>query len=119
MAQLIWAITCIVVILGLAYWVTRYIAQRGRGGGLERVRKEGDLSVLSRMTLGKDQQLAVVKVADHYYLLGVTSSQITMLAELPPEEAASWQTDHDTPPADPLSSFGKTLKTVLQQKIQR
>jgi flagellar protein FliO/FliZ len=117
--SLLWVIVCVVLILGLAYWVTRFVALRGSNGGYGKVRNTGDLVVLARLMLGKDQQLAVVKVGDHCYLLGVTATQITLLAELTPEEAASWQDKHDAPSAEGPPDFGKLLKNALQQKGRR
>jgi flagellar protein FliO/FliZ len=117
--SLLWVVICVVVILALAYWVTKYVALHGRVGVQNKAGNGGELVLLSRLALGKDQQLAVVKAGEHCYLLGVTATQITLLSELTPEEAASWQIDHDAPPAQVSLDFGKLLKGVLQQPERR
>lgn len=68
-----------------AYYVTKLVGTRmissQRMGNLQK------LSLVYRLPLGRDQHLAVVKVASRYLLLGCTSSSITMLIELTEEES--------------------------------
>jgi flagellar biogenesis protein FliO len=117
--SLLWVVICVVVILALAYWVTKYVALHGRTGVCDKAGNGGELVLLSRLVLGKDQQLAVVKAGERCYLLAVTATQITLLTELTPEEAASWQSAHDAPPAQTPRDFGNLLKGVLQQTGRR
>jgi flagellar protein FliO/FliZ len=114
--SLLWVIVCVVIILGLAYWVTRYVAQHGMNGPGIKAGSGGELAVLARQTLGRDQCLAVVKAGNRCYLLGVTASQITLLSELSPEEAASWQAAQAAPTTDLAFDFSKTLKSALRRK---
>jgi flagellar biogenesis protein FliO len=116
--SLLWVVICVVVILALAYWVTKYVALHGRTGVCDKAGNGGELVLLFRLVLGKDQQLAVVKAGERCYLLAVTATQITLLTEFTPEEAASWQ-NRDVPPAEGTLDFGKLLKNVLQQKGRR
>jgi flagellar biogenesis protein FliO len=89
---------------------------RTRGGG----KGAEYLTVLSRLSLGKDQQLAMVQAGDRYFLIGVTAGQMTTLAEFTQQEAERWQSQqagqpgNETPP-----SFGQALRTVIQQKVRR
>jgi flagellar protein FliO/FliZ len=117
--SLLWVIVCVLVILGLAYWVTKYVAIHGSPGAHTDGRSTGDLTVLSRLMLGKDQQLVVVKAGDRYFLLGVTAAQITMLAEFTPQEAANWQLTHEPSATEAAPNFGKVLKNILRQNDRR
>jgi flagellar protein FliO/FliZ len=116
--QLLWTILCVVVIIGLAYWVTKHLAANGKLYGFGNSRGE-NLTVLARLTLGKDQQLLVVQAGSRYFLLGVTAAQLTTLAEFTQQEAEVWQTEHDQPPGGETPSFGKTLFDQLRQKRWR
>ena len=113
--SLIWLLVCVLVIIVLAYLFTRYVAGRGGtlgvSGGTERFR------VLSRLSLGREQSAVLVRAGEKYLLLGVTSSQITVLKELTPEEAEAVYALPPDQPAPP--SFGEALRTVLKQKKPR
>ena len=119
-ASLLWALLCIVVILGLAYWFTKYVVGRGGAQLLRPGRNAGNLKVLSQLSVGKDQHLAVVQAGERFFLIGTTPSQITLLTEFTQEEAQSWQTQ---PPAaaegQQLPTFGEALRQVLNQRKQR
>jgi flagellar protein FliO/FliZ len=120
MQPLVWTLVCVVVILGLAWWVTKYVVAGGKSGCRRTGKGTEHLTVLSRLTLGKEQQLVMVRAGDRYFLIGVTAGQMTTLAEFTQQEAESWrsqqteQTGNQTPP-----SFGEALRTVIQQKVRR
>ena len=106
----------VAVVLVLAYGCTRLLA--GRGGLLSRgVSLSGNLRVLERLALGREQSVAVVQVGDRRLLLGVTPAQITLLRELDEEEAAKW--DEPRPPegiSGTAMRFQDALREVLKQK---
>ncbi len=114
--SLVWMLFCVLVIVVLAYLFTKYIAGRGSAaviasGGTEQFR------VLARLPLGREQSAALVKAGEKYLLLGVTSSEVTLLKELTQAEAESMMA---APPGQPSSpSFGEALRTVLKQKKPR
>lgn len=110
------ALAAIVVVVGLAYWFTRYIAAGGWLGGFTTAR-DGRMKVLEQLQMGKEQRLAVVQTAGRYFLLGITPQNISVLAEFTPEEAQLWQQNQaDTnPPPD----FKQAFLDVLQNRKQR
>ena len=115
--SLIWLLICVLVVVVLAYLFTRYVA--GRGGGMAGLSGASDrFKVLSRLSLGREQGIMLVKAGEKFLLLGVTPSGITLLKELTQEEA-----DAVCPPPDPNlpppPSFGEALRTVLKQKKPR
>ncbi len=69
----------LVVVLVLAAVLARAV----RRGAL--LRKEGAVRVLHRTGLSREASVAVVEIGDRALLLGVTSHQVSMLAELDPE----------------------------------
>lgn len=44
------------------------------------------MQMLDRLPLGQDKAVAVIRTGSRYYLIGIASSQITLLAELTEEE---------------------------------
>ena len=111
---LLWVLICVVAIIGLAYWFTRSVGRGGLGalggyGGSEQLR------VLARLSLGKEQFLALVQAGERFFLLGVTPAAVSSLAELTREEAAVWL--ESLPPEQP--GFGESLRSVLRQRKQR
>ena len=115
--SLLWMLVCVVAIILLAYLFTKYIA--GRGGGRLGLSGSSDrFRVLARLSLGREQSVALVKAGERYLLLGVVPSGVTLLKELTQEEA-----DAICPPPDPDQpvppSFGEALRTVLKQKKPR
>ena len=115
--SLIWLLICVLVVVVLAYLFTRYVA--GRGGGMAGLSGASDrFKVLSRLSLGREQGVMLVKAGEKFLLLGVTPSGITLLKELTQEEAdAVCPPPHPNLPPPP--SFGEALRTVLKQKKPR
>ena len=114
--SLVWMLLCVVVIIVLAYLFTKYVAGRGSGmmgvsGGTDRFK------VLERLSMGREQSVALVQAGARYFLLGVTSSNVSVIAELTEEEAQALHPPRPDQPAPP--SFGEALRTVLKQKKPR
>ena len=125
LASLLWMLVCVVLIVGRAYWVTRYVAGRGALGAfqggrrmevLDRLPLGRDQSViLAQLPLGREQKLLVAQAGERYFLLGVTASRIDLLAELTEEEAASWKKET----AEERPGFKEAFFTVLKQRERR
>ena len=126
--SLIWLLICVLVVVVLAYLFTRYVA--GRGGGMAGLSGASErFKVLSRLSLGREQGVMLVKAGEKFLLLGVTPAGITLLKELTQEEADAHtvvtirKADAICPPPDPdlppPPSFGEALRTVLKQKKPR
>ncbi|MHB1392444.1 MAG: flagellar biosynthetic protein FliO [Clostridia bacterium] len=65
------------VILGAAYYATKYLARKGLNPA-----KNKNLKILETVPLGIDKSLLLVKVGEQYLLLGSTQKEITMLTEV-------------------------------------
>lgn len=113
---LMWVLLCVVVIIVLAYVFTKRVAGRsgsllGAGGGTD------CFKVLTRLPLGREQALVLVQAGERRFLLGVTASEVSLVAELTQEEA---QTLYPPPPEQGTApSFSEALRTVLKQKKPR
>lgn len=88
--SLLGMLIAIVLVIGLAYWFTRFVVGKGRLPAFGMSRRDEKLSVLAQTQIGKDQRLAVVQAGERYLLIGVTAQSISLLAELTAEEAAQW-----------------------------
>ena len=113
--SLVWMLVCVLVIIVLAFLFTKYVA--GRGGMRRMVGGSERFKALARLSLGREQNMVLVKAGEKYLLLGVTASQITVLKELTQEEAEAIYVPPPDQPAPP--SFGEALRTVLKQKKPR
>lgn len=111
-------LAAVVAILLLAWLFTRYLA--GRAPGIARFSRssDGQLQLLERLVLGREQYLALVRTGECILLLGVTGSQITLLRELSAEEASTWMA-HTTPPCGETGApmpFQDALREVWKQR---
>lgn len=114
--QVLWALLVIIVVLILAYGCTRWIAGRAAGDRWSGV-PGGRITILEKVTVGKDQKLLLVKLGDVYYFLGSASNGITCLRQVPAEEAERWETEHRGGQAGaPAMKFSQALSKVLQQR---
>jgi flagellar biogenesis protein FliO len=81
-----------ILVLGLIIGVLMVLARCGRkwqrGGGIAGLgtKPTGRIEVLSRRSLGRHLSLVVVRVADRTLLVGQSSQQMTLLAELEGDE---------------------------------
>lgn len=115
---MLWVLVSVIVILGLAYWVTRRVAggmALGRVGGVGPQKK---FEVLGRLTIGRGQSLLVVRVDKRGFLLGMASGCISMLAELTEEELAYWKIRLDDR-GQGKGEFRNVLQNIWRQKGQR
>lgn len=114
--SLLWVAVCVTVILVLAYWFTRYVAVRGLPGA-QNFRESEQFKVLSRLALGREESLALVRAGERYFLLGITPTGISNLAEFSGEEAEGWLTAQEA--ATPPPSFREAMQLVIKQRKQR
>lgn len=114
LASFLWMLVCVVLIIGLAYWFTRYMAGRGAMGAFSAGRR---MEILDRLPLGRDQSVILARVGERYLLLGTGSAGVTLLAELTGEEAAAWRRPEA---ADgPRPGFKDAFLTMMKQKGRR
>lgn len=115
--SLLWALLCVVVIIGLAYWFTKFVVGQRLHGLPGAARGTARIEVLARMAVGKDQGLLLVQVGERYLLVGAAPGGLTSLAEFTPEEAAAWAAEAEEAPQ--TMSFSKALQSVLEQRKRR
>ena len=113
LASFLWLIICVVLVMGLAYWFTRYVAGRGALRGFQPGRQ---MEALDQLPLGRDQSVVGARVGERYLLLGAGTAGVTLLAELTAEEAAAWR-----PPetAGEKPGFREAFLTIMKQRERR
>ena len=116
-----WLLTIlsIVVILGMAYWVTRLMAGNRTFRQLGGKRSGKQMEILTQLTIGRDQRLAVARVGKQYFLLGVTANQISLLSEISAEDAAAWEAPSEEGAEAQPPLFREAFMDVLKQKTRR
>ncbi len=106
-------LAAVAVILVLAYWTTRWV---GRNGGLVTGLGDEKLCVLRQLRVGQNEQLVLVRLQARVLLLGVTAGGVSLLRELPPEEAAEWLAGQNGASGTGQPSFWETLQKVWPGK---
>ena len=114
MGSFLWMLVCVVLIIGLAYWFTKYMAGRGALGAFSAGRR---MEVLDRLPLGRDQSLLLVRAGGRHLLLGVGTAGVSLLAELTEEEAAAWRRPETEDEMRP--GFKDAFLTIMKQKGRR
>lgn len=117
--SLLWVLVCVLVIVGLAYWFTKYVVGRGKLGGAFSAGIGGVIEVKAQTAVGRDRQLLLVKAGKKYLLLGSTANKITKLAEFTAEEAQIFMDEEKRREQESPPSFRQSLQTVLRQKTKR
>ena len=118
-AELIWMLVAIVLILGLAYVVTRFVGGNIPAGTSRKARGKMICSV-EQVYMGRDRQIVLVQAGDRYLLLGNTPNQITTLAEFTAEEVEAWrEKEKETEGEAQRMSFSQALQKVLKQRSGR
>lgn len=107
----------VILVIGLAYWFTRLVGQ-GAMGTARGTDRTGRLKVAARLALGREQQLLVVQAGERYFLLGVTASEISTLAEFTAQEAEQWRFEAEQRQTAP-PTFKEALRNVAAQKRKR
>ncbi|MCL2170589.1 MAG: flagellar biosynthetic protein FliO [Defluviitaleaceae bacterium] len=67
-----------IFVMFLAYFVLRFI------GGARNIRKSGNISVIEATGVGYQNNIALVRAGEQYFLLGVSRGRVTMLGEIDP-----------------------------------
>jgi flagellar biogenesis protein FliO len=89
--QLIFGLAIVIILLILTLWVLRFI-MRSRLAGAAGV--DGDaVTVLTIRYLDPRKAVALVRVMDRVFIIGVADQSLTTLGELTPEEAGALQRD--------------------------
>jgi len=114
MLPLVWLFICVILILGLAYFFTKYVVGRnlhGTFGGTHR----GMLQVVAQLPLGRERHVILIRMGDRYFLLGSTANEITLLSEIPKEELDAWREKERQMGEEVQSlSFAQSLQEILK-----
>lgn len=117
--SLLWMILCVAMVVGLAYWFTRYVAGRGGLGGFGVPMRGRRLEVLEQISAGREQRLVLLRAGERHLLVGISPNHIATLAEFSAEEAAAWAAAPGTEGEGPPPSFWEALQTVGKQRGRR
>ena len=93
------------LILFFAWWCTKRLAMGTQGAMQSRYMK-----LLDRIPVSQDKSIILVQVGEKYYVLGVASSAINVLAELDKEEMIPFE-----PSAAESMIAGMNFKELLQK----
>ena len=95
----------LVVVVAIIFAASRLLGRASGQGG------SGVLDVLARQGLGRSASVAIVRVADRAYVLGVTESQITLLgdADLAAITGVTQKAGTKNPPAGTAALHGSVF----------
>ena len=74
------SLVIIALVLYAAYLASKFVGQSG--AGRLHMGKGKYIKIIDRVAFAQDKSIAVVKVADQTFLIGITGTQISMLKEL-------------------------------------
>lgn len=119
MPEVLWLLIAVIVVLGLTYLVTRYIAgtqnllsQRGKNAKM--------LHIVEQVYMGRERQVVLVQAGEKYFLLGNTPTQITTLAEFSAEEVEAWrEKEQQTGEERQTPDFSQFLQEIIKQRGRR
>ncbi|WP_029689046.1 flagellar biosynthetic protein FliO [Thermoanaerobacter sp. A7A] len=79
--QLIWYLIVFLLVIGVAFYITRFIGQ-----STLRYTRSTNLQVIDYVMLGRDKGLYILKVGNKFFLIGVSNTNITYLTEINKED---------------------------------
>lgn len=75
------------------------------------------MQMLDRLPLAQDKSAAVIRVGSRYYLIGIASSQITLLSELSEEDIQKGVSE--LPPQTGAAAGYESFKNILKKYKDR
>lgn len=99
----------VVLILYLAYVVTKYI---GRGVGINT--RSGCMKVRDQIVLGRDRAAAIVQIGTRFFLVGITGTQISLISELKEEDLIPFPDSEQQP--KPYPDFKELMDKIGRGK---
>ncbi len=77
MLEAVQVLLILVLILYFAFIASKYVGKMGRIKG-----SRGLIKIIDQVAVSQDKAIAVVKIDETYLLVGISSTQITLLKEL-------------------------------------
>lgn len=104
-SQLITVLVIFVLVLGLTYYATRWIAKYQKVNGFG-----GNIEIVESLRLSTTQCIQIIRVANKYLVIAVSKDQVTLLKELGEEEYEPPAVKNGEQP-----DFSKELSKVLEK----
>ena len=98
------SLVSVLILTGLILWLS-YAVTKSLGKGLGTKARGTHMEMVVRLAFSQDKFIAVVRVGSHYYLIGIASGQISLLAELSEEDLGE-----ALPAAQPYENFKSIMK---------
>lgn len=112
--SLLFGLILFVGILYLAYISTKFIGKRYSLNG----RAGRNLKILETLSVGRDMSIAIAKVGERIFLIGITEDSINMLSELKEDDLAlDAADDEQAVKAAGGISFSDALKYNINKKL--
>lgn len=97
------------VILYLSYICSRYIGRTGKIRGSSKY-----IRLIDQIAVGQDRTIAVIQTGASYFLVGITSTNITVLKELEEEDLTELDYIADQPAG--FTEFQSILEKISKRK---
>jgi len=115
LAYLFTVIVTFAVVIGLAYFTSRFLGQR-----MGRSAAAGDNRIVFSLSLGPNRNVSVAEIAGKYLILGVTEHSINLLQEITePEQIDKIKSINHNLPATPFDAIFQRQLASLQKMSQR
>jgi flagellar protein FliO/FliZ len=115
LAYLFSVLVTFAVVIGLAYFTSRFLGQR-----MGKSTVAGENKIIFSLPLGPNRGVSVAEVAGKFLILGVTEHHINLLQEVTdPEQIEKLRALNHNQPAAPFDSVFQRHLASLQQMSQR
>jgi flagellar biosynthetic protein FliO len=101
-------------VIALMVIASRMFTKYVKGGTLG-IRQSKFMKIVDTIAVGQDRYLIIVEINEKYYLVGSTTSDISILSKLEGDEIAARLSELKTP-TDDLKGFSDVLKERLRKK---
>jgi flagellar biogenesis protein FliO len=109
-AQLVFALAGVAVVLFLCYWFSKYMAKK-----MNHMSKGNNMKIVERIALTQDKGLVIMELCGHYYLVGFAANTIEILKELDGSDLILQQTGQAS---DFLNVLNSTIKSRWDMKTR-
>ena len=111
--QAVRLILAFVIVIFLAYYVTRFLGASGRLGRV----KGSNLRILEGLSVGQQNNVQLVRAGKRYFLLGVSKERVTLLTELGEDDIDA--TVYEQAQASPALPFDKVLGRLYKPRTPK
>jgi flagellar protein FliO/FliZ len=108
----LWFIFASILVIILAYYVSRYYASFSLS-----VNKSRYIKILDKYMIGKDKYIILICINEKYYLIGITNNNINLISVI--DDLKEYSTSQNMTDDPQSSKVMESFKEILMKNIHR